>query len=131
MTLMKLSAGSGYTYLTKQVARDDVTKTNGQALADYYSEKGERPGVWMGSGLAGLGESNGLSAGDVVTEAQMKNLFGQGVHPNAEAVMADAESATSNRPSWRERPGWVRRFVTRQRTPAPSSCGPAVPSTAG
>ena len=35
---MKLSAGSGYTYLTKQVARDDVTKTNGQALADYYSE---------------------------------------------------------------------------------------------
>lgn len=93
---MKLSAGSGYTYLTKQVARDDVTKTNGQALADYYSEKGERPGVWMGSGLAGLGESNGLSAGEVVTEAQMKNLFGQGIHPNAEAVMADAERATSN-----------------------------------
>ena len=96
MTLMKLSAGSGYTYLTKQVARDDVTKTNGQALADYYSEKGERPGVWMGSGLDGLGESTGLSAGDVVTEAQMKNLFGQGIHPNAEAVMADAERATSN-----------------------------------
>lgn len=93
---MKLSAGSGYTYLTKQVARDDVTKTNGQALADYYSEKGERPGVWMGSGLDGLGESTGLSAGEVVTEAQMKNLFGQGIHPNAEAVMADAERATSN-----------------------------------
>lgn len=96
MTLMKLSAGSGYTYLTKQVARDDLTKTNGQALADYYSEKGERPGVWMGSGLAGLGESNGLNAGDVVSEDQMKNLFGMGVHPNAEQVMNDAARTSTN-----------------------------------
>ena len=71
---MKLSAGSGYTYLTKQVARDDVTKTNGQALADYYSEKGERPGVWMGSGLDGLGESTGLSASWVASSGVLPRV---------------------------------------------------------
>ena len=87
---MKLSAGSGYTYLTKQVARNDERKTGGQLLADYYSEKGERPGQWMGRGLAGLGDSNGISVGETVTEQQMKDLFGSGYHPNANAVIADA-----------------------------------------
>lgn len=96
VTLMKLSAGSGYTYLTKQVARSDLDKTNGQALADYYSEKGERPGRWMGRGLDGLGEANGLQVGDTVTEQHMKNLFGQGVHPNAERIMEDASRTSTN-----------------------------------
>lgn len=96
VTLMKLSAGSGYTYLTKQVARGDVDKTNGQALADYYSEKGERPGQWMGRGLDGLGEANGLQVGDTVTEQHMKNLFGQGVHPNADRIMEDVARTSTN-----------------------------------
>ena len=34
MGIHKITAGSGYTYLTKQVARSDLDKTNGQALAD-------------------------------------------------------------------------------------------------
>ena len=29
-------------------------------LADYYDEKGEAPGVWLGSGLVGI---DGLNAG--------------------------------------------------------------------
>ena len=50
-------------------------------LASYYTERGERPGAWIGSGLAGI---DGLSAGDPVTAEQMRALFGCGLHPLAE-----------------------------------------------
>ncbi|HMM95054.1 MobF family relaxase [Phycicoccus sp.] len=80
MTLHKLAAGSGYTYLTQQVAAHDATERGQLGLAAYYEEKGESPGRWMGSGLAGLD----LADGDVVTEEQMKLLFGQGWHPRSQ-----------------------------------------------
>lgn len=54
MTLHKLSAGSGYTYLTGQVAQHDATERRQVGLAAYYEEKGESPGRWLGSGLAGV-----------------------------------------------------------------------------
>ena len=79
MTLHKLAAGSGYTYLTKQVAAHDATERRQAGLASYYEEKGEAPGRWLGSGLAGLD----LAVGDVVCEEQMKLLFGQGRHPRS------------------------------------------------
>ncbi|MFX0538380.1 MobF family relaxase [Ornithinimicrobium sp. Y1847] len=79
MTLHKLSAGSGYTYLTSQVAQHDATERRQVGLAAYYEEKGESPGRWLGTGLAGVD----LAAGEVVTEEQMKLLFGQGRHPRA------------------------------------------------
>ena len=78
MTLHKLSAGSGYEYLTRQVAALDSTEKGATPLADYYSAKGESPGHWVGSGLVGI---DGLEAGDVVTADQMKHLFGTGSHP--------------------------------------------------
>jgi len=78
MTLHKLSAGSGYEYLTRQVAALDSTEKGRTALADYYSAKGESPGRWVGSGLVGV---DGLEVGDVVTAEQMKHLFGTGSHP--------------------------------------------------
>ncbi len=78
MTLHKLSAGSGYEYLTRQVAALDSTEKGRTALNDYYSATGESPGRWVGSGLVGL---DGLAAGDVVTAEQMKHLFGTGAHP--------------------------------------------------
>lgn len=78
MSIKKLSAGSGYEYLTRQVAAFDSTELDGMPLADYYSVKGEQPGSWMGSGLVGLG---GVAAGDAVTSEQMGRLFGQGEHP--------------------------------------------------
>jgi hypothetical protein len=49
-------------------------------LASYYTERGETPGVWVGSGLTGI---DGLNAGDVVTAEQMRALFGAGLHPLA------------------------------------------------
>ncbi len=78
MTLQKLSAGSGYEYLTRQVAALDSTEKGSIPLADYYAAKGEAPGRWIGSGLVGI---EGLVINDVVTAEQMKHLFGSGRDP--------------------------------------------------
>jgi conjugative relaxase-like TrwC/TraI family protein len=84
MNLHKLSAGNGYTYLTRQVAANDAADTGYANLGEYYSERGESPGVWLGRGLAGL--DGGPQPGDVVHEAQVVALFGQGRHPNADVL---------------------------------------------
>ena len=52
MSIHKLSAGSGYDYLTRQVATLDATEKGHVGLASYYTERGETPGAWIGSGLA-------------------------------------------------------------------------------
>lgn len=63
-------------------------------LASYYTQKGETPGVWVGSGMAGI---DGLDAGDPVTAEQMRFLFGSGHHPlsrqRGEALPPDATAA--------------------------------------
>ncbi|KUG59234.1 hypothetical protein AVL62_05995 [Serinicoccus chungangensis] len=81
MTLHKLTAGSGYDYLTRQVARQDATEVGHAGLASYYTERGETPGAWMGSGMTGI---IGLEAGDTVTAKHMQNLFGYGIQPLGE-----------------------------------------------
>lgn len=55
MTVHKLSAVDGYTYLTRQVASADERRSAGQALADYYTAHGSPPGVRLGGGAATLG----------------------------------------------------------------------------
>jgi conjugative relaxase-like TrwC/TraI family protein len=80
MSIHKLSAGSGYDYLTRQVAALDTTEKGHVGLASYYTERGESPGSWIGSGMVGI---DGLSAGDPVTAEQMRALFGAGMHPLA------------------------------------------------
>jgi hypothetical protein len=82
MTVHKLSAGDGYTYLTRQVASADELRVAGQDLAGYYTASGNPPGRWLGAGAADLGMSG------VVSEAQMVALFGQGRHPDADAIVA-------------------------------------------
>ena len=81
MSIHKLTAGAGYDYLTRQVAALDATERGHTGLASYYTERGETPGVWIGSGLDGI---DGLAAGDPVTAEQMRALFGCGLHPLAE-----------------------------------------------
>jgi conjugative relaxase-like TrwC/TraI family protein len=80
MSIHKLTAGSGYDYLTRQVAALDATEKGHVPLTSYYTKHGETPGVWIGSGLAGV---DGLQAGDPVTAEQMQALFGVGLHPVA------------------------------------------------
>ena len=91
MTLHKLTAGTGYEYFTRNVAAMDSTEKGHMSLADYYSLKGEKPGHWVGSGLAGI---DGLEAGDVVTADQMLSLFGLGDHPLATERLAALTRAT-------------------------------------
>jgi conjugative relaxase-like TrwC/TraI family protein len=95
MSLHKLTAGDGYTYLTRQVAVVDSTERGSSSLGEYYTEKGESPGQWMGAGLDGLGS---VGPGSVVSEAQMKALFGEGRHPDADAI-TQAMIAQGKRPA--------------------------------
>lgn len=90
MGLHKLTAGDGYTYLTRQVAAADSTERGAASLAEYYSEKGESPGRWTGSGLA---ELETIGAGEHVSEAHMKALFGDGLHPEADTMYAEKFAA--------------------------------------
>lgn len=80
MTLHVLHNGDGYTYLTRQVAAHDKKLAEGHALADYYTAHGYPAGVWMGGGAASLGASGEVS------ESQMKALFGNLHHPDADAI---------------------------------------------
>lgn len=99
MTTHKLTAGDGYQYLIRQVAAVDTTARGRAPLIDYYSAKGESPGRWVGSGLASLSSTRARSVppedlakvwavpvDSPVTEAQMKALFGEGLHPNADEI---------------------------------------------
>ena len=99
MGLHKLTAGDGYMYLIRQVAASDATDRGRPSLSDYYSAKGEAPGTWMGHGLAALGSPASRDAtdplvaklwavppGSPVSEEQMKALFGEGLHPNADQI---------------------------------------------
>jgi conjugative relaxase-like TrwC/TraI family protein len=95
MKVHKLTAGDGYSYLTRQVAAMDATDKGHTELGDYYAQKGESPGVWLGSGLAGL---EVLQAGQPVSAEQMKALFGEGRHPNA-ATIEQAATAAGRSPA--------------------------------
>ncbi|WP_228805826.1 MobF family relaxase [Nocardia higoensis] len=100
MSLAKIASGDGYEYYLRSIATHDANERGNQALADYYSERGESPGRWWGSGLADLTirDDDGvvvssITAGEEVTEPQMWALFGRGLHPDAEALIADEVAA--------------------------------------
>ncbi|MFZ1284392.1 MAG: relaxase domain-containing protein, partial [Propionicimonas sp.] len=103
--LKKLLAGSGYEYLTRQVAPGDVT-----SLADYYTGKGESPGRWWGAGLAGMS----LAVGQPVTEEQMKRLFGAGLNPVTGEKLGRAYSVFADHPTPFETELDARRQVWRE-----------------
>lgn len=85
MSLAKIASGDGYEYYLRNIATHDADERGPQALSDYYSERGESPGRWWGSGL----DAVDIVVGDEVTESQMWALFGRGIHPNAEAMTAE------------------------------------------
>lgn len=87
MTMHILSAGDGYAYYTSETATADVKRENGRELGDYYAADGNPPGVWVGSGPDALGVKGS------VTEDQMKALFGEGLHPEAERIITDAQAS--------------------------------------
>ena len=51
MTVHRLSAGDGYAYYIRETVSADQSREAGQELGDYYTESGNPPGLWMGSGI--------------------------------------------------------------------------------
>ncbi|MEU1956808.1 MobF family relaxase [Nocardia rhamnosiphila] len=85
MSLAKLGTGEGFRYYLRNIATNDIDDRGPiQDLSSYYSERGEAAGRWIGSGLAQVG----ITEGERVTESQMRALFGHGLHPNADAMIA-------------------------------------------
>ncbi|MCM3689058.1 MobF family relaxase [Kocuria rosea] len=82
MTVHKLSAGDGYAYYTSEVASADELRAGDRELGDYYTVAGMPPGQWVGHSQALLGVSG------EVAEAQMAALFGEGLHPEADRILA-------------------------------------------
>src|ERR1700731_1974160 len=89
MTIAKITAGDGYTYLTRHTAHGDADLAReadaGRETdaAGYYTAQGNPPGRWTGRGAPLLGLT-----GREVTEEQMRALFGHGEHPDSEAIIA-------------------------------------------
>ncbi|WP_423464239.1 MobF family relaxase [Promicromonospora sp. MS192] len=111
MTVHVLSAGSGYTYLTQQVASGDAPRGRGMSLTDYYMQHGNPPGRWVGSGLEQLGVSG------LVLEKQMKSLFGVGRHPDAGRLELEALARGASKHD-ADRAGWIgRAFPTFESRP--------------
>ncbi|MBX0301629.1 relaxase domain-containing protein [Cryobacterium sp. 1639] len=75
-----MSAGDGYKYLLRTVAAGDGQRSLSTPLTRYYSAKGTPPGLWLGSGLSGLG-SGRILEGAEVTEPQLQRLIGLGRDP--------------------------------------------------
>ena len=122
MSLHKLTAGSGYDYLTRQVAALDSTEKGHTGLASYYTECGETPGVWIGSGMAGI---DGLTTGDPVTAEQMRALFGCGLHPLAELRQQQLEGPDLTQRDYQNaaRLGAPFKIAHRGRQPFPARSG--------
>ena len=90
MTRAKITAGDGYTYLTRHVANGDSGTEGRNKAAAYYTAQGNPPGRWIGRGVHLIGLE-----GQQVTEEQMRDLFGSGMHPNADAMIRDYIRRTS------------------------------------
>jgi hypothetical protein len=71
-----MSLGSGYKYLMESVARGDGATDQSSPLTRYYADCGTPPGRFMGAGLAGLDNGNGVHPGSEVTEEHLFRMLG-------------------------------------------------------
>lgn len=82
MSISKLSHGDGYAYYSAMTVSGDQRRQDGQELTDYYLDSGTPEGRWIGKGCGSL------SVSGAVSEQQMKALFGEGRHPDADQIEA-------------------------------------------
>ena len=76
ISMRRISLGGGFRYLMDSVAVGDGAPERPESLAAYYAASGSPPGVFLGSGLAGLGGGKGVEKGSVVTEEHLYNMLG-------------------------------------------------------
>lgn len=81
ISIKELHAGDGYRYLLRGIVADSDQMPGVSAVTAYYTEAGNPPGHWVGSGLAGLDRGHGLAVGAQVTEEQMERLYRSGADP--------------------------------------------------
>ncbi|TDD64410.1 hypothetical protein E1262_28360 [Jiangella aurantiaca] len=62
ISIKELHAGDGYRYLLRGIVADSDQMPGISAVTAYYTEAGNPPGRWMGSGLAGLAEASASAA---------------------------------------------------------------------
>ncbi|MFI8504501.1 MobF family relaxase [Streptomyces sp. NPDC085524] len=81
-----IRAGQMYRYFFRETVVGDGRRPARTPLREAQEQAGVPAGRWMGRGLAVLG----LAPGEEVTEAQLRNLFGErGRHPDADRIEAD------------------------------------------
>ncbi|MEV7738959.1 MobF family relaxase [Streptomyces sp. NPDC088921] len=79
-------AGQMYRYYLRETVVGDGRRPARTPLREAQEQAGVPVGRWMGRGLAVLG----LAPGQEVTEAELRNLFGErGRHPHADRIEAD------------------------------------------
>ena len=80
VSMRVMSAGDGYRYLLKGVATGDRDRKDPNPLVGYFTEAGNPPGRWVGSGLHAFGDGD-IKRGDIVTAHQLQLLLGTGHDP--------------------------------------------------
>jgi conjugative relaxase-like TrwC/TraI family protein len=76
ITVRRMALGAGFRYLMESVAAGDGGAEPESGLTRYYAESGTPPGVFLGSGLASLGDGQGFKAGELVGEEQLWRMLG-------------------------------------------------------
>ncbi|MGO8875277.1 MAG: MobF family relaxase [Acidimicrobiales bacterium] len=93
--MRRVSLGSGFRYLMDSVAVGDGTPERPDTLAAYYAASGTPPGVFLGSGLAGLADGEGVEKGSVVTEEHLYNMLGLCCDPVTREPVGRCPNASS------------------------------------
>jgi conjugative relaxase-like TrwC/TraI family protein len=75
MSIRRMSLGAGYRYLMASVARADLDRSTSD-LTLYYAESGTPPGFFLGAGVAGLADGQGIEEGAPVSEEHLFRLLG-------------------------------------------------------
>ena len=88
MSLHKLSAGGGVTYLLRHTCCGDVERAAETPLSAYYTASGYPPGRWLGAGLPGLNAGAGVTG--LIDETGMDRLFSLGLDPVTQAPLGKA-----------------------------------------
>jgi conjugative relaxase-like TrwC/TraI family protein len=76
ITLRRMALGAGFRYLMKSVAAGDGGADPNSGLVRYYSESSTPPGIFLGAGLAALGDRRGVEPGETVSEEQLWRMLG-------------------------------------------------------
>ncbi|MFD3920850.1 relaxase domain-containing protein [Streptomyces sp. NPDC058595] len=99
MDIAIIRAGQMYRYYLRQVLVGDGRRPARTSLRRVQEEADVPAGRWMGRSLAVLG----LTAGDVVTDQQLRKLFGErGRHLYADRIKADQlDAGKPPRKAWR------------------------------